>query len=125
MARKMLGLLSNNFYVLVAILIFTAYVLFRLIIRLIQYHADKQSGAKKNNKSWSSEDLQKAAEAGLLSKQPGWTEAQKKKAKELGLLNDREWSQDEHELARENGLLSDENDWSHAQFQKAKQLNLI
>ena len=125
MAKKMFGLLSNNFYVLIGIMIFTAYVLFRLIIRLIQYHADKQSRTDKKNKPWSSEDLKKAADAGLLSKQPGWTEAQKKKAKELGLLNDREWTQDEHELARENGLLNDDNEWSHAQFQKAKQLNLI
>lgn len=125
MARKMFGLLSNNFYVLVAILIFIAYVLFRLIMRLIQHHADKQSGAKRTGKSWSSEDLKNAVDAGLVSKKPGWTEAQKRKAKELGLLNNREWTQDEHELARENGLLSDDDPWSHAQFQKAKQLNLI
>ena len=125
MANKMFGLLSNNFYILIGIMIFTAYVLFRLIIRLIQYHADKQTGAERNNKSWSSEDLKKAVDAGLVKEQPGWTKAQKEKAKELGLLNDREWTQDEHELARENGLLNDDNEWSHAQFQKAKQLNLI
>ena len=125
MARKMTGLLSNNFYMLIAILIFTAYVLFRLIIRLIQHHADKQSRVKGGGKSWKDQDLKNAVDAGLISKKPGWTESQKKKARELGLLNDREWTQDELEVARENGLLSDDNNWTHAQFQKAKQLNLI
>ena len=125
MASKMLKAISNNFYIIVAALIFTMYVLFRLIIRLIEFHNDKNSHHKNRSKSWNSEELQKAVDAGLVSKGPGWTEAQKRKAKELGLLNDREWTQDEHELARENGLLNDDNQWSHAQFQKAKQLNLI
>lgn len=125
MASKMLKAISNNFYIIIAALIFTMYVLFRLIIRLIEFHSDKNTRHKNRSKSWNSEELQKAVDAGLTSKGPGWTEGQKKKAKELGLLNDREWTQDEHELARENGLLSDDNQWSHAQFQKAKQLNLI
>lgn len=125
MASKMLNVISNNFYLIIAALILIMYILFRLIIRLIQFHSDKDAHYRNTSKSWNSKELQKAIDAGLTSKRPGWTEAQKKKAKELGLLNDREWTQDEHELARENGLLNDDNQWSHAQFQKAKQLNLI
>ena len=127
MANKMFANLGFSFYGMVAILILTAYILFRLIIRLIKYHSDKESPSdnKRKQKAWTKEQVEKATDAGLIGNKPGWNEAQKRKAKELGLMNDREWTPDELELARQHNLLDEGSGWSHKQLQTAKQLNLI
>lgn len=125
MASKLFGKLDITFTGMIMVLILTCYILFRLIVRLLQYHTEKQGDSKGSNKKWTKEQVQQAADAGLINQGPGWTEVQKRKAKELGLMNDREWTPDEHELAREHGLLNEDDSWSHEQLQKAKSLGLI
>ena len=125
MANKLFGKFDITFTSMVMILIITSYILFRLIVRLIQYHNDKNNGSERRDNKWTNDQVQKAVDAGLVNDGPGWTETQKKKAKELGLMNDREWTQDQHELARQHGLLNDSGAWSHEQLQKAKSLDLI
>ena len=125
MAYKLFGKFDITFTGMIVALIFTSYILFRLIIRLLQHHTEKIDKSKRSGKKWSDEQVQQAVDAGLANKGPGWTETQKRKAKELGLMNDREWTQDEHELARQHGLLNDDGGWTHEQLQKAKSLDLI
>jgi hypothetical protein len=129
MARKSFNDLDLQFYIVVFIIILVFFIATRMLLGLLNHETKPEQDEKHSSKKWTHKQIKQARQAkqqGPIKDQPGWTEQQKNKAKQLGLLNDREWTQDEHELARQNGLLNgNNNNWSHAQLQKAKQLNLI